>query len=78
MVLAASGAGMNLVEGLSRQIARVAEMKEGAERMVGHQGVNMAFYIAACNQAIEEGHQAMGSGDILRMATAHDELKEIN
>ena len=68
---------MNLVEGLSRQIARVAEMKECAEQMADTRGVNMAFYIAACNQAIEEGHQAMGSGDILRMKPAYETLAEM-
>ena len=69
---------MNLVEGLSRQIARVSEMKEGAEQMADRPGVNMAFYIAACNQAIAEGHQAIGSGDILRMKPAYETLAEMN
>ena len=69
---------MNLVEGLSRQIARVSEMKESAEQMADRPGVNMAFYIEACNQAIAEGHKAIGSGDILRMKPAYETLEEMN
>ena len=46
--------------------------------MGGQPGVNMAFYIAACDHDIEEGHQAMGSADILRMKSSYEALAEIN
>ena len=69
---------MNLVEGLSREIARVSQMQKEAEAMASTPGVMMGFYIATCARSIEEGHEAMGSGDIIRMATAHDALAEIN
>ena len=69
---------MNLVEGLSREIARVSEMKQEAQAMAATPGVMMGFYILSCTRSIEEGREAIGSGDIIRMATAHDQLKEIN
>ena len=69
---------MNLVEGLSREIERVSQMKQEAEKMAATPGVMMRFYIEACTQSIAEGHEAMGDGDIIRMATAYDALAEIN
>ena len=69
---------MNLVEGLSRQIERVSKVKQEAQAMAATPGVMMGFYILSCTRSIEEGHEAMGSGDIIRMAIAHDQLKEIN
>ena len=68
---------MNLVEGLSRQIARVSQMMRDALSMADTPGVNVTFYVVACGQAIEEGHQAMGSGDILRMKPAYETLAEM-
>ena len=69
---------MNLVDGLSREIERVVNMKRDAQAMTGMPGVNMAPYIAGCDVAIENGHRAIGSNDILRMKTAYEELAEIN
>ena len=69
---------MNLVEGLSREIERVSQMKQDATQMIGQPGVNMGFYIAACAQAIETGHKAIGSDDILRMKPAYEALVEIH
>ena len=68
----------NLPEGLSRQIERVSGMMRDAKDLVGTPGVNTEFYVAVCAQSIEEGHNAMGSGDILRMKAAFDSLEEIN
>ena len=69
---------MNLVEGLSREIDRVSQMKQDAEAMAGTPGVNMAFYVVACKQAIEAGHKAMGTGDILQMKAAYESLEGIS
>ena len=69
---------MNLVEGLSRQIERVAQMKSDAEEMVNTPGVNMTFYIAGCKDALENGHQALGTGEIIPMKAAYEALAGIN
>ena len=69
---------MNLVEGLSREINRVAEMRNDAKEMLGMQGVNMGPYLAVCEGAIELGHAAIGSNDILKMKAALEGLADIN
>ena len=69
---------MNLVEVLSREIGRVENMKRDAEGMAEMPGVNMGPYVAGCGVAIENGHRAIGSGDILSMKRAYEELAEIN
>ena len=69
---------MNLVEGLSREISRVSQMASDAKDMADTPGVNMSFYIATCAQSIEEGHCAMGTGDIPQMKAAYEALAEIN
>ena len=69
---------MNLVEGLSRQITRVSEMKQDAMKMAGVPQVSHGLLRRGRGtRAIEEGHQAMGSGDILRMKPAYETLAEI-
>ena len=69
---------MNLAEGLSRQIARVSEMKAAVLSMVDTPGVNMSFYILSCTSAIDQGHVAAGSDDIGQMKTAYEALAKIN
>lgn len=65
---------MNLVEGLTRQIERVTELREEAKRIQanppGGMPVNMAFYIA--------GHAAVSTGDVLACKKAYEELEEID
>ena len=69
---------MNLVEGLSREIERVGNMKRAAEGMAGMPGVNMGPYLAVCVAAIALGHRAIGTGDILCMKRAYEDLAGIN
>lgn len=84
---------MNLVEGLSREIGRVENMKSDAEDVIVENmerdaedradmaemtEVNMGPYVAGCSVAIENGHRAIGSGDILSMKRAYEELADIN
>lgn len=67
---------VNLVEGLSREIARVTELRGQYESVRGP-GVLVEPQIRMMNSAIEIGHKAMGSGDILAMASIYTALKEI-
>lgn len=64
---------MNLVEGLSREIARCVEVR-GHYEEIGPEG---AFGVAMISASIERAQQAMGSGDIVEMATALRDLQEI-
>ena len=69
---------MNLVEGLSREIGRVQQMKAEAVRMADAPGAEMGFYITACEAVIDAGHQAIGSNDIACMVAAMRALQEID
>ena len=57
---------MNLVEGLSREIARCTELLQ-AYKEIGPAG---AFAHTMISQEIERAQKAMGSGDIVEMMAA--------
>lgn len=67
---------MNLVEGLSREIARVTELKSQYEDLRKLPRVIVEPQIRMMNSAIELGQLAMGSGDIVKMMAALQTLKE--
>ena len=68
---------MNLIEGLSREISRVQQLKTRYEELritLGSQ-VIVEPQIYLMNLAIERGQAAIGSGDVERMMRAVQELK---
>lgn len=67
---------MNLVEGLSREIARVTELRAQYETLRGVPNVIVEPQIRMMNSAIELGQLAMGGGEIAKMMAALHTLKE--
>lgn len=65
---------MNLIEGLSREIARVVELRMQYESTRGP-GVLVEPQIRMMNNTIEAAHVAMGGGDIVQMMQAFEALK---
>lgn len=66
---------MNLVEALSREIARVTTLKGQYEALRNMPGVNVLPVLSMISTAIERAHKAMGDGDIMAMQVALDDLK---
>lgn len=66
----------NLVEGLSREIARVTEIKALYQKWQGNMlGANFGPAILMMSHDLEAAQNAMGGGDIRKMATALEALK---
>lgn len=63
---------MNLVEGLSREIERCTALRKQYEE-IGPAG---GFAKAMITAAIEEAHKAIGSGDIVTMMSALENLRD--
>lgn len=66
---------MNIVEGLSREIARVVVLRERYDQLRVHVNVIVAPQIALMDMAIETGHLALGSGDIEVIVAATTALR---
>lgn len=68
---------MNLVEGLSREIARVAVLVDHCKQVNYKRGVPMLDPIVRAMEAIlEAAHQAQGSGNSERMIAVARALRE--
>lgn len=65
----------NLVEGLSREIARVTELKGQYEDMRKLPNVIVEPQIMIMSRDIEAAQKAMGNGDVVEMIKCHANLK---
>ena len=64
---------MNLVEGLSREIARVTELREQYGELPANAG---AFAMTMMAKSLEDAHRAIGSNDTQEMMKAYQDLQE--
>lgn len=64
---------MNLVEGMAREILRVAKIRRHYED-IGPAG---QFGLLMIDASLEQACVAAGTGDIIAMAKAHEDLKGI-
>ncbi len=65
---------MNIVEGLARQIRRVASLRHYYEAI----GPNGQLGLAVIDAALEEGCKAIGSGDPVAIMAAGQRLEGID
>jgi len=65
---------LNLMEGLARQLVRVAKARRHYEDI----GPSGAFGLMMIDRALEMACVAAGSNDIVEMMRAHEDLKGIS
>ena len=66
---------MNVAEKLSREIARVTELREQYKSVAGLPGVNCAPVLAMISAALDRAHRAAGVDDALGQIAAVKELE---
>lgn len=65
----------NAMEGLTREIARVTELKTQYEELRGMPGVNVTFALGHIAASLEAAHKAAASGDVVAILAALRDLE---
>lgn len=68
-------AEMNIIEGLMRQVRRVAYLRERYQGLHGRQGANVGPALMVMDSALERACKAAGAGDPVAIIAIGQELE---